>query len=105
MLRQPPPRQQPYEEGKPCRELPAARRTSCVPITREEAEQAVSAALYPPTGTRSVGGSVHALNFGTTAMDYFTHANEEVIIVLQCEHIQSVENADAIFSVPGIDAI
>ena len=28
-----------------------------------------------------------------------------LLVVLQCEHIQAVENADAIFSVPGIDAI
>ena len=28
-----------------------------------------------------------------------------MLVVLQCEHIQAVENADAIFSVPGIDAI
>ena len=73
--------------------------------SREEAQAAVAAALYPPVGNRSVGGSVHALNFGTTAVDYFAHANDELLIVLQCEHIQSVENADAIFSVPGIDAI
>ena len=73
--------------------------------SRAEAEAAVSAVLYPPFGTRSVGGSVHALNFGTTAADYYAHANEELLVVLQCEHIQSVENADAIFSVPGIDAI
>src|SRR5881296_580972 len=38
--------------------------------SREEAEAAVSACLYPPVGTRSVGGSVHALNFQTTAPDY-----------------------------------
>src|SRR6266699_2047219 len=73
--------------------------------TREEAEAAVAACLYPPVGNRSVGGAVHALNFGTSAHDYFAHANEELLIVLQCEHIQSVDNADAIFSVPGIDAI
>ena len=29
----------------------------------------------------------------------------KMLIVLQCEHIQAVENADEIFSVPGIDAI
>jgi 4-hydroxy-2-oxoheptanedioate aldolase len=73
--------------------------------SREEAEYAVAAALYPPAGNRSVGGSVHAMNFGTTANDYYAHANEEVIVILQCEHIKAVENADAIFSVPGIDAI
>jgi 4-hydroxy-2-oxoheptanedioate aldolase len=73
--------------------------------TRKEAEDAVAAALYPPTGNRSVGGSVHAMNFGTDANDYYAHVNEELVIVLQCEHVQAVEDADAIFSVPGIDAI
>ncbi len=73
--------------------------------TRQEAEEAVSAMLYPPHGTRSVGGAVHALNFHTTAGEYYAKANDELLVVLQCEHIQSVENADAIFSVPGIDAI
>jgi 4-hydroxy-2-oxoheptanedioate aldolase len=73
--------------------------------SRQEAEDAVAAALYPPQGNRSVGGSVHALNFGTNANDYYAHANEEILLVLQCEHIKSVENADAIFSVPGIDAM
>src|SRR5437868_6903689 len=73
--------------------------------SREEAEHAVAAMLYPPAGNRSVGGSVHALNFDTTANDYYAHANDELLVVLQCEHIQAVENADAIFAVPGIDAI
>src|SRR5207302_4423278 len=73
--------------------------------SRQEAEDAVAAALYPPAGTRSVGGSVHALNFGGTANDYYARANEEILVVLQCEHIQAVRDADEIFSVPGIDAI
>ncbi len=73
--------------------------------SRAEAEAAVAATRYPPQGNRSVGGSVHALNFGTTGPDYYAHANEEILVVLQCEHIQAVENADAIFSVPGIDVI
>src|ERR1700684_3626447 len=33
--------------------------------SRAEAEAAVAACLYPPRGTRSVGGSQHALNFDT----------------------------------------
>src|SRR5262249_4856713 len=56
-------------------------------------------------GNRSVGGSVHALNFDANANDYYAHANDEILVVLQCEHIQAVKDADAIFSVPGIDAI
>jgi 4-hydroxy-2-oxoheptanedioate aldolase len=73
--------------------------------SRAEAEYAVAAALYPPTGNRSVGGSVHALNFKTSATDYYAHVNDELLVVLQCEHIQAVEQADDIFSVKGIDAI
>jgi 4-hydroxy-2-oxoheptanedioate aldolase len=73
--------------------------------SREEALAAVAAAKYPPTGTRSVGGSVHSLNFGTTATEYYRRANEELLVILQCEHIQAVRDAEAIFSVPGIDAI
>src|SRR5205085_2017967 len=73
--------------------------------SREEALAAVAAAKYPPLGNRSVGGSVHALNFGVTASEYYAHADDEILVVLQCEHIQAVEDADAIFSVPGIDVI
>jgi 4-hydroxy-2-oxoheptanedioate aldolase len=73
--------------------------------SREEALAAVSAAKYPPAGTRSVGGSLHLLNFATTADDYYAHADEEILVILQCEHIRAVEDADAIFSVPGIDVI
>src|SRR5438552_12894361 len=62
--------------------------------SKAEAEAAVAACLYPPRGNRSVGGSVHALNFQTTAVDYFKHVDDELLIVLQCEHIQAVENAD-----------
>jgi 4-hydroxy-2-oxoheptanedioate aldolase len=73
--------------------------------SRQEAIEAVAACKYPPVGNRSVGGSVHALNFDCNANDYYARANDELLVVLQCEHIQSVENADSIFSVPGIDAI
>jgi 4-hydroxy-2-oxoheptanedioate aldolase len=73
--------------------------------TRQEAEEAVAACLYPPAGNRSVGGSVHALNFDTDAATYFQKANNEIAIILQCEHIQAVRNFDEVYSVPGIDAI
>src|SRR3954469_23127510 len=49
--------------------------------SRAEAEAAVEAMLYPPRGTRSVGGSVHALNFDCTASEYFAHANDELLVV------------------------
>src|SRR5690242_15325899 len=73
--------------------------------TRAEAEAAVSAVLYPPYGTRSVGGSVHALNFACSPADYYAKANDELLIVLQCEHIQAVQDFESVHSVPGIDAV
>ncbi|WP_020469364.1 HpcH/HpaI aldolase family protein [Zavarzinella formosa] len=73
--------------------------------TRQEAEESVAACLYPPKGTRSVGGSAHALNFDTTAAEYFQKANDEILIVLQCEHIMAVRNFEEVYGVPGVDAV
>jgi 4-hydroxy-2-oxoheptanedioate aldolase len=73
--------------------------------TVEEAKIAIAAAKYPPQGNRSVGGAMHALNFGATAGDYYKHANDEILVVLQTESPQGVENAEAIYSLPGVDAI
>ena len=72
--------------------------------SREEAERAVSACRYHPLGNRSVGGGRHALSFGTSASDYYAHANDEILLVLQIEHVDGVEHADEILSVPGVDA-
>lgn len=71
----------------------------------EEAKQAVSVCKYPPVGERSVGGSLHALNFQGTTADYYARANDEILVIIQAEHRDAVNNADAIFSVPGIDAV
>ncbi len=72
--------------------------------SRSEAEQAVAAVRYPPVGQRSLGGGRHGLGFDTTADEYFRRASEELLLVLQIEHIQGVEHADEILSVPGVDA-
>ncbi len=72
--------------------------------TREQAELAVEATRYHPLGNRSVGGGRHALSWGTSGVEYYRHANDEVLLVLQIEHIAGVERADEILSVPGVDA-
>jgi 4-hydroxy-2-oxoheptanedioate aldolase len=72
--------------------------------SREEAEEAVSAARYYPDGTRSVGGGRFPMSFSGNADEYRRNANDQILVVLQIEHIQGVENADAILSVPGVDA-
>ncbi len=73
--------------------------------TVEEAKLAIAAAKYPPVGNRSIGGGLHALNFDAAAGDYYKRANDEVLVVLQTESPQGVENAEAIYSLPGVDAI
>jgi 4-hydroxy-2-oxoheptanedioate aldolase len=71
----------------------------------DEARSIVAATKYPPRGNRSVGGGMHALNFGATADEYFKRANDEILVVIQTEHIKAVEIADEIYSVPGVDAV
>lgn len=73
--------------------------------TVEQAKAAIAAAYYPPTGNRSVGGGMHSMNFGATAGDYYAQANDNILVVLQTESPRGVENAEAIYSLPGVDAI
>src|SRR4029079_1165796 len=73
--------------------------------TVEQAKVAVAAADYPPGGNRSVGGGMHSMNFGATAADYYVQANDNILVILQTESPQGVENAEAIYSLPGVDAI
>lgn len=73
--------------------------------TKEEAERVVEYARYHPAGNRSVGGQLHAPSFSTDPATYFERANDEVLVVVMCEHVKGVENLDAICSVPGIDAV
>ncbi|WP_413378141.1 HpcH/HpaI aldolase family protein [Alkalihalobacillus sp. 1P02AB] len=71
---------------------------------RQEAEQIVQEARYYPKGGRSIGGRRHAMGFQTSESNYFSTANDEILLVVQIEHIESVNNIDDILSVPGIDA-
>jgi 2-keto-3-deoxy-L-rhamnonate aldolase RhmA len=73
--------------------------------TVEEAKIAIAATKYPPVGNRSVGGGLHSMNFDATPGDYFKYANDEVLCILQTESPEGVENAEEIYSLPGVDAI
>jgi 4-hydroxy-2-oxoheptanedioate aldolase len=74
-------------------------------MTADEARSVVAAAKYPPLGNRSLGGGLHALNYGCTSENYFNSADNEILVVIQTEHVQAVDVADEIYAVPGIDAI
>jgi 4-hydroxy-2-oxoheptanedioate aldolase len=73
--------------------------------TVDQARAAIAAAKYPPQGNRSVGGGMHSMNFAATAGDYYQHANDEILVVLQTESPRGVENAEEIYALPGCDAI
>lgn len=73
--------------------------------TVEQAQTAIRAAKYPPTGNRSLGGSLSALNFACSSGEYFKKANDEILVVLQTESPRGIANAEAIYALPGVDAI
>ena len=73
--------------------------------TVEQARIAIAAAKYPPEGNRSSGGGMHNLNFRCSAEEYYTRANEEILVILQTESPLGVENARDIYALPGCDAI
>ena len=71
--------------------------------SREEAEQAVAMAKFPPEGVRG-SSFCRASDFGRKFQEYFASHNEKVMVVVMLEHTKAVANADEILSVPGIDA-
>ncbi|QGJ69538.1 4-hydroxy-2-oxoheptanedioate aldolase [Planctomycetales bacterium 10988] len=73
--------------------------------TVEQAKIAIAAAKYPPTGNRSLGGGMHAMNFDAQPFDYYKKANDEILVILQTESPEGVRNAEEIYSLPGCDGI
>ena len=67
-----------------------------------DAKKAVKAVKYPPVGMRGVG-LARAQGYGKTFQDYLTWQKEESIVIVQIEHIDAVNNLEAIFSVEGVD--
>jgi 2-keto-3-deoxy-L-rhamnonate aldolase RhmA len=77
-----------------------------VPMVKsaDEAARAVAATRYPPEGVRSVGDG-RANRWDLRYAEYLREANDDVLVVLQCEHIEAVKNLPGILAVPGIDVI
>ena len=88
------------------RYLDAGARGVVAPLvrTREDVMTLVNATKYPPTGLRGVG-FCRANNYGMRLSDECEKANDEILLVLQIEHIEAVDNIDDILSVPGVDAV
>jgi 2-keto-3-deoxy-L-rhamnonate aldolase RhmA len=69
-----------------------------------EARAAIAWCHYPPMGRRGAA-STRAHAFGLTFTDYVGRANEDVAIILQVEHIDAVNDIEAMLSTPGITAL
>ena len=70
----------------------------------EEAAAIVGFCRYPPEGCRSVGLS-RAQGYGLTFQEYVDHANDDIALILQIEHIAAVKAIADIVKVPGVDAL
>ena len=70
--------------------------------TKDDAERAVSAARYPPEGTRGVG-LARAQEYGFGFEGYKEWVKKESVVIVQVEHIDSINNLEEILSVPGVD--
>lgn len=68
----------------------------------EEAKAAVAAAKFPPLGRRSYGGRRPIDRQGR---GYAHNANVDRLLIVQIESPQAIENAQAIASIPGVDAL
>lgn len=68
---------------------------------REEAERAVWACRYPPTGGRSSGPFRAAMVAGA---NYAAEANDNIAVVVMIETAEALDNLDEILSTPGVDA-
>lgn len=70
----------------------------------EEARHVVACCKYPPRGIRGVG-LARAQGYGRNFAEYMESANDRIAAIIQAEHIDAVNNIDAIVKVDGIDAV
>jgi len=72
--------------------------------TAAEAADAVRLARYAPEGERGMGlGRAH--RYGFAFREYLERANDEIAVVVQCEHARAVGNIERIAAVAGLDAV
>ncbi len=90
-----------------CFALDAGARGIVVPMvnTRAEAEALVRACRYYPAGNRSNAGARGEWGEFKSYRDYMDTVNNELVIAPMIETNQSLENLDAIASVPGVDVL
>jgi 4-hydroxy-2-oxoheptanedioate aldolase len=72
--------------------------------TRDDALRAVRASKFPPHGSRGFNPFVRAARYGATPVEEFRRsADEDTLLVLHIEALESVGKVEEILAVPGID--
>lgn len=72
----------------------------------EQAEAAVQAMRFAPVGTRGVGSTSRAGDYGAMSRaEYLRYGQEEVVFIAQIESGPAAKAAGAIAAVPGVDAL
>jgi len=72
--------------------------------TLEIAQRLVQSAKYPPLGQRSIAAA-RAHGYGLYFADYLKHANEQIALIVQIEHVNGARNIESILEVDGVDAV
>ena len=70
----------------------------------QQAGQVVQYAKYSPEGVRGVG-ITRASTWGLDGNDYARTANEETLVIVQCENSECLQEIDTVAKVPGLDLI
>ena len=73
--------------------------------TAGEARAAVSAMRYPPHGIRGVAKFNRGAGFGGDFEEYYAHAHERLVTVIQIETTEAVNKIDEIAAVDGADVL
>jgi 4-hydroxy-2-oxoheptanedioate aldolase len=73
--------------------------------TAAEARAAVAAVRYPPRGIRGVAKFHRAANFSQDFEEYYLHAHEWLVTVMQVETGEALDNIEAIAAVDGTDVL
>ncbi|MCX5906182.1 MAG: aldolase/citrate lyase family protein [Deltaproteobacteria bacterium] len=74
--------------------------------TAQEVEEIVAAAKFPPKGDRGYGGLCWSGKWGADAgPEWVKWSDEETMVWVMIEDYRALDNLEAIFSVPGLDAV
>ncbi len=74
--------------------------------TPEAARAIAEACYYPPRGSRGyAAGVVRASGFGARPDYALEEAHNEVLLMVQCEHVDAAEKISELAEIPGVDVI